>query len=419
MARLHLKALAALAALSLMTACSNTGDAPTAPPTGEEAKSISGEVKFRTFPISPVVRANADEEFWKKQIAAFNKEYPNIKLTNEVLPWANRDTALSSAIAGGVAPDLVYMIPNEVIQYQAQEALAPLDEFLAKDNYLKNATAPGNIDGKQYTAPILMSLVPTTCNAKVLDKIGAKVPVTWDDLLKLGEAAKKQGLHATQLSFQPDSAMDMAFLPWVQQAGGSTFDDAGKPTLNTPEVLEAVKFLKKMADEGYIDIDDSVTAVPTEQSGLAKGTVACDFSHGMTVMEPYWKDDRRVGSPLKNKKAAGYGTVGSFVMLQGSKNKKAAAVFLNWVTQKEQLTAINEFSRFYAPKTDAENKMPKGSPEEGAAKYLPLVTPGVLNPKAREVNSVILAEMQNVLLGKKSPEKAVADMQSQAEAIVA
>lgn len=416
--RRYARAAAAIAAVGMLAACSAAADTPDAPPTGEEAAEISGDITFRTFPISPEVRANADEDFWKSQVDAFMAEYPNIKVTNEVLPWADRDTALSSAIAGGVAPDIVYMIPNEIVQYQAQGALAPLQDFLVTDGYYENALQYGNIDGNQYSAPILMSVVPTVCNGPLLEQVGMDVPKTWDDLLALGEAAKAQGLYATQLGFKPNDAMDMGFLPYVQQAGGSTFDDEGNPTLDSPEVLEAVKFLRTLADEGYIDVDDSVTAVPTEQSGIAEGTVVCEMSQGAGIMKPYWGDDRVVGPPLENVTSAGYGTIGSFTLLEGSDQKEAAAVFLNWITQPEQLTAIHDFSLFYPPKESAELTMEEGSPEAEAGKYLDVVTPGVQHPKAREVNSVIIAEMQSVLLGQKSPEDAVAAMQSQAEDIV-
>ena len=47
-----------------------------------------------------------------------------------------------------------------------------------------------------------------------------------------------------------------------------------------------------------------------------------------------------------------------------------------------------------------------------------MVTPGVQDPNAREVNGVIRTEMQAVLLGQKTPEQASAEMQKQAESIV-
>src|SRR5690606_21505010 len=249
-----------------------------------------------------------------------------------------------------------------------------------------------------------MSAVRATCNGELLDRFGAEVPETWDDLLALGEAAKAEGLYATQLNFKPDDAMDMSFLPYVQQAGGSTFDEDGNPALDSPEVLEAVQFLHTLAENGYIDIDDSVTSVAMEQSGIAEGTVVCEMTNGVGLMEPYWGDARRVGPPLTNVESAGYGTIGSITLLEGSDQQEAAAVFLNWVTKPEQLTAIHDFSLFYPPKENAETTMAEGSPEAVAREYLDVVTPGVQHPKAREVNSVIIAEMQNVLLGEKSPE---------------
>lgn len=417
MARGAVKTVTALLAVGLLAACSGGGDAPTAPPTGDDAKSISGEVKFRTFPISPEVRANADEGFWKGLIADFNKEYPDIKLTNEVLPWADRDTALSSAIAGGVAPDVVYMIPNELVQYEAQGALAPLDDVLVRDGYLENALKFTTVNDHQVGAPILMSVVPVTCDKKVLEQIGGEVPKTWDDLLALGEKAKAKGFYATQLGFKPDDAMDLSFLPYVQQAGGSTFDEEGNPTLQSPEVMEAIHFLKKLVDMGYVNLDDSATGVKLEQSGIAQRKVACELVQSAGIMEPFWGDDRVVGMPLKNKVSAGYGTIGSFALLEGSENKEAAAVFLNWITEPEQLGKIHEFSHFYPPKEAAKITFGEGTPEGEAAKALSVVTPGVLNPIAREVNGVILTEMQAILLGQKTPEEGAAAMQKAAEEI--
>lgn len=441
MARFIVKVAAAAMAAGLLSACGNGGTEPTqgatptdgattgttagttAGTTGSAAPEqpgtdISGEVKVRTFPISPEVRANADEDYWAGMITKFNETYPDIKVTSEVLPWADRDTALSSAIAGGVAPDVVYMIPNELVKYEEQDVLEPLDDLLVTDGYFDNALQYTTVNGAQVGAPILMSVVPTVCDQTVLDAIGAEVPVTWDDLLELGEKAKAKGMFATQLGFNPNAAMDMSFLPYVQQAGGSTFNDEGQPTLNSPEVLEALKFLETLAKEGYINVDDSVTAVPTEQSGIAQRKVACDFHNGITVLEPYWGEERAVGAPLTNKESASYGTIGSFTLLKTSENKEAAMAWINWMTEAEQLAALNEFSLFYPPKEGVEVSFADDSPEAKAQEFLDVVTPGVQHPDAREVNGVILPQVQAVLLGQTTPEQAVEEMQSAAEAIV-
>lgn len=423
MARRIVRTIAAMAAVGLVSACSGGATETPAPgntdgTTQQAPTDLKGEIKVRTFPISPEVRANADEDYWASMITEFNKKYPDIKVTSEVLPWADRDTALSSAIAGGVAPDVVYMIPNELVQYEGQDVLEPLDDILVRDGYFDNALKYTKVNDKQVGAPILMSVVPTVCDATVLEKIGAEVPTTWDELLEVGKKAKAQGLYATQLMAGPNAAMDMGFLPYVQQAGGSTFDDEGNPTLTSEPVIEALTFLQTLAKEGYINVDDSVTAVPTEQSGIAKRTVACDFAQGISVLGPYWGDDRLVGAPLKNKESASYGTIGSFTILKTSKNKEAAAAWVNWMTEAEQLSALNEFSLFYPPKEGVETHFAADSPEAKAGEFLNVVSPGVQNKNAREVNGVILPELQAVLLGQKEPQAAAEAMQKAAEAIV-
>jgi ABC-type glycerol-3-phosphate transport system substrate-binding protein len=126
-----------------------------------------------------------------------------------------------------------------------------------------------------------------------------------------------------------------------------------------------------------------------------------------------------VSAPLKNKAQATYGTVGSFTVLKGSKNKSLAAAWVNFITSDEQLAAIGKHSNFYPPKENAPMPFAAGSPEAQAQEFLPLVNVGPRVAHAREVQGILAPEVQAVVLGKKSAEQAMKDGAKAVEPVLA
>jgi multiple sugar transport system substrate-binding protein len=408
---------AGLTALCLLAACGGDGGTVAAPKDGEE---VSGSITVRAYPLSPGADEKADAAFWQERVAAFKAKYPNADVKVEVKPWKDRDTALTTAIAGGTAPDVTYMIPDELAQFQAQDVVEPLNDAVTTDGYRQSALDAVTFDGKVFGAPILMSVISGVCDAKVLKEVGVdKPPTTWQELEALGPKFKAKGKYVTHIIASTEATLNLTFYPWVWQAGGAPFDEQGKSTIDSPAMAEAAAFLGKLTEQGYVKRDEAASNLPAEQTVVGRRQVGCVYYTTPTELSVSWGKDVVVTPPLKNKDQKTYGTVGSFTVLKGSKNKGLAAAWVNFITGDEQLAAIGKFSNFYPPKENAPMPFAPGSPEAQAQPFLPMVDVGPRVAHAREVQGKLAPEVQAVVLGKKSAEQAMKDGAKAVEPVLA
>jgi multiple sugar transport system substrate-binding protein len=400
-----------LAGASLVACGSDDGGGAA---TGEKA---SGSITVRAYPLKT---EEEDKQFWAGQVEAFKKVNPNITVKVDVQPWKDRETTLVTQITGGNAPDVAYMIPDELRAFQAKGALDPIPDSVSREDYRPAALDAATVDGQLFGAPILMSVVPGTCDKKVLAQVGVTTPpATWDDLMEIAPALKAKGLYATQIDASNAAVLNTTFYPWIWQAGGDVFDSDGKLTLTSGAAKKALTFLTDLVAKGYAPKAEATTAVPLEQSALAKRQVACEYNIQPILLAEQWGDDRLVTAPLKDKDQKTYGTVGSFTILKGSKNKGAAAEWLKFVTSPDVMKAIDEFGAFNAPKTTASPEYPAGSVDAETAKYLDMTYSGPPVAKAREIQAVVAPEVQAAVLGEKSPSQALADADKAAQPILA
>jgi multiple sugar transport system substrate-binding protein len=375
-----------------------------------------GSITVRVYPLKS---DEADKAFWAEQVEAFKKVNPEIDVRVDLQPWKDRETTLVTQITGGNAPDVVYMIPDELRAFQAKGALEPIPDSVPRDDYRETALDAATVDSTLYGAPVLMSVIPGTCDKKVLEAAGVtEPPKTWDDLMELGPTFKDKGLYVTQIDASNAAALNTTFYPWIWQAGGDVFDESGKLTLDSGPAREALTYLTELVDKGFAPKAEATTAVPLDQSAIAKRKVACEFNTQPALLADQWGDDRLVIPPLKNEEQRAYGTVGSLTMLKSGKNKDAAAEWIKFTTRPEVMAKIDELGGFFAPKENTPLEYPAGSVDAESAKYLDLTYSGPPAAKAREIQAVVAPEVQAAVLGQKSPSQALADASGAAQQIL-
>jgi len=141
----------------------------------------------------------AEAQSFAKVIAAFNEQYPNVKIKYKPV-GNNVPTELATAIAGGHPPDMADIAqPGLVKQLAQQGKLKPI-------TYAKSAIAAnfapvwqqlGTVDGTLY------ALVFKAANKSLLwynvpafQQAGVTAPKTWDNLLADAKTLKQSGTPA-------------------------------------------------------------------------------------------------------------------------------------------------------------------------------------------------------------------------------
>ncbi len=185
----------------------------------------------------------------------------------------------------------------------------------------------------------------------VFEKHGLKEPATWDEVLAAArtiserETAGAPGggrMHGYVMRAAQGNAVVADFMPIFWAFGAEMFDAEGRPTVNSPEGVGALKFmleLGKYSPPGYQSFNaDEVSA------HLLQGTAA------MSINWPAWIS--AFSDPAKSKVMGkmeftvmpgglkpGRAEIGNWLIAipRASKNADAAFDFLVWATNAEQM----------------------------------------------------------------------------------
>jgi putative aldouronate transport system substrate-binding protein len=126
----------------------------------------------------------------------FAKEYEKqtgIKLLVTQPPHQQYYEKLKLAFSTGDIPDVVEIMAPDYVNYALQGAFIPLDNYIKKSAVLKKAghkyLYAGKVNGKVYGFPVDNGGGCVTYIRKDwLDKLGLKVPTTWEQFYKVMEA---------------------------------------------------------------------------------------------------------------------------------------------------------------------------------------------------------------------------------------
>ena len=218
--------------------------------------------------------------------------------------------------------------------------------------------------GKLYALPYVGNSQLFFYRRDLFQKYGLGEPNTWDDVLaaaKVIDERERTGapdggrVYGYVMRAARGNSVVADFLPIFWAYGAEMFDDGGKPTVNSPQGIAALKFmleLGKYAPPGYASFN------ATEVSAhLLQGTAA------MSINWPAWisafSDPAKSkvagkmafttlpgarsgpgGEPDKpGKSAAGAAEIGNWLIAipKGSPHQEAAFDFILWATAADQM----------------------------------------------------------------------------------
>ena len=257
---------------SSSSSATGTSTSASAASSSSVGSTTSGSIVWEASPLSGTGANDARTVL----INAFEKQYPNIKVTLVSAP-TDTDTyraTVATQISGGASTPDVFM--GDVIwpaQFGAHQLAVPLSNYLPASYWAKFApglVAGATYKGQVYGSPLFEDQGFLYYRKDLLAKEHMAVPQTWEQLETDASTLVKDGSVKYGFVWEGDSyeGLTCNFMEYLTDAGGSPTNVAyTAATLNSAASTKAVTFMRSLITSGA-----SPAAVTTFQEPQAMNT---------------------------------------------------------------------------------------------------------------------------------------------------
>jgi arabinogalactan oligomer/maltooligosaccharide transport system substrate-binding protein len=389
------------------------------------AFALAGCAQQAAMPTGPVTiqlwhqegEAENAAQFVQSLADAYTAAHPNVtfELSNkntEVL----REDFITASLAGS-PPSLLWTVSDHAGPFTTAEIIVPVDDLLDLGDYADSALAAVELNGQHWGVPISNgNHLMLYFNKDLLPE----APADTDALLAVAEDLKGQGV--TPLVYNQTEPFWL--VPWLGGFGGSVFaEDGVTPTLNTPEMVATLNWLKQLKDDEIVPAESDYDGADTLfKEGQAAMIINGDWTLG--AYKDLFGDKlgvARIPVVSSTGDAPAPYTSGKFFMIPTGLDEGTQAVvvdFIKFATNNDnQVAMVSQLARLPALKTALEDEsIAADAFLAGSADQMVV---GVPMPTVAEMRcnwDSMKPEMLAVLAGDKEAEQAAADMQAAADA---
>jgi multiple sugar transport system substrate-binding protein len=429
---------------SLLAACAPA--APKEEPEAPKAEAPAAEpVTIRVHcvkkeDVSDWIQMGLDQD-----IDGFKAKNPKINVALETIPgWtAEYIPKILSFTAAGTLGDLVWYPPRHrshiawAVQYNVVRDLLPLAEgsgYKMADNFYQGAIDVNSFQGKMYWMSYISEpAVPIIAyNKTKLKEMGVAEPTddwTFDELMQWAKQATKDDIFA--YSEADRRYIPFSGVPYLRQWGVEPVDKDGKKAQFTTFADNMVKALQFSMDLINEKVSPSPTTGAINDPELYGGqkvlavdiwpfritiypTTFTNFEHGFVLTPVVNKGDKH--RSLLNEHVFG--------ITNASKAPDAAFTFLTWIAGKEMnVQALAQGHKGPIARADvwADDRIYEKAP--AYKKLKPVMDEieadfSVANFRGEEFDNAVYAVYEAMELGKVTPQEAVEQMQTAAQAVL-
>jgi multiple sugar transport system substrate-binding protein len=241
--------------------------------------------------------ASSEVDYWHGVIDKFQTANPNITVDLLLQPMETetRMQTLVTPLSGKEStPDVFLMDVAWVGQFAASNWLAPLDDFISKDNYDLSVFFKKTLDfadsykGKLRALPVYIDSGLLYYRKDLLNKYGYNTPPeTWDDLVKMAQKVQ-EGERKSNSNFwgyvwqgKQYEGLVCDFLEFIVSNGGNILDQDGNPVINSQNNVQAVTFMRDLINKYKISPPNTYTEMTEEP-------VRTTFQSGNALFERNW-----------------------------------------------------------------------------------------------------------------------------------
>src|SRR5690625_3056361 len=205
------------------------------------------------------------QETYNSMVDAFNEEYESqgISAKAQYEPWGELDQKLTTALAGGVGPDVFMHGSAAAAGFADEGQIEPLDKYFDEwddfSDFNEGYLSAGIVGDENYVLPVQGSGRLMFYREDIFEEAGVEVPETLDELLEISHKfVDKDGTRFTRAATSlPVEGIDLqqVWSPFLWSNGGTILnDDATEATINSPAAIEAIEFYKSFFDEDLTPI---------------------------------------------------------------------------------------------------------------------------------------------------------------------
>ena len=436
MKKLLVTGVLASTALFLLGGCGSSSAKSNAASSSEKTSDGKKTIDFWSFWGSGARKEVIEE------IDEYNQSQDKIQVNYKYQPWGDIWTKSLSAITAGNAPDVIVQDINSVAQraeaQQATNLSKYVDEETSKDFY-PQLWDTVEYKGDPYAIPFNTDTQVIFYNKKLFKEAGIAekdLPTTWDELEKNAhQLDKKDKKEFTRIGFYP--LWNLGADVWALNAdnGTSWFDQDDKIKIDTKNKVEALEWIQDWQD--YYG-KDTINKLEAEfGSGVSdpfiSGLVAMraqNINYYSSLMENAPEDFDFGVIPLPEKeKGSGHWSWGGGFVLEvpyGAKDPEASYDFIKYLSSPEVQEKFGEKSfDIMASKTANENLVKNEQlSDKGRMIYQmadenfknTVITPVPL--AAPDYTTLVNEQIDQILLGTKTPKEGLADAQKAVENLV-
>ncbi len=255
-----------------LTSCSSSASLPDIKPQQQAViKFVAADYSSGTKPVL------------ERLVRNFMRENPSISVELQVVNWDIIDGVYISMISEDDPPDLLNM--NMYARFAAHGLLNDMNDLMSdqlKAKLSPRLTQMDRLNGKQYAIPYFATLRKLHYNPQLFRAAGiAAPPRTWSELEHDAARLKRSGVEGFGVDLTENEIP--AYLSYFFHGAGGGWFKNGHWTINSPQNVAALTYLKHLVERGLTDAEPTVTTRDEKQRIMGTGRL------GMMISGTYFE----------------------------------------------------------------------------------------------------------------------------------
>ena len=364
------------------------------------------------IPLSPVKTELVIWHYWdvkenKKQldnlVEAFNDSQNEIEAELQFVPSEDFKKQLALSMADDKMPDLALVDSSDFQYFYAMQPFVDLtDQVPELEHYIPAVMEPCKVGDRIYGQPFGVNCPALFYNKKIFREAGVDVPKNWDDFYQAAVGTTGNNKYGVALSALQSEQSLYEFLPILWGMG------ADVDSLDSPAGKNAFDLLTRLTSCRAMSRDCINLTMNDLMNQFADENIAMVFQSSSII------DDLRERNPELEFDIARLPYAGDPVTVAGGEvfavtrgeQQGAAVAFLNYIADKDRMTAYMDDFGLLAPRQDVMDTQYKDDPMKH--KFIELFKTAryrEVSPAWPQISSVVARAMRQSIIGEKRNEE--------------